>query len=207
MNICKLYVVRHGQSEHNRDEIVSGHVDPHLTELGKQQALLTKAKLAAITFDDVYSSDLQRAADTAALIYGSAVPSEHRLPGLRERNFGELDGSPGRVLVARIAETTAQYEALTDNEQWHFKHSHGMESDYEVSERFVETLAAIAQANPGKTILVAAHGGTLRTMLIKLGYATRRGLPSGSIDNASYVELDYSDGSFSVGTTSGIGKH
>ena len=204
--ICKLYVVRHGESEHNRDNLISGHVDSRLTETGKKQALATKQQLAMIDFDDVYSSDLQRAIDTASIIYGAVVPSEHRLVGLRERDYGQFDDRPLEHWEALKTEKQATHDALTEHEQWRFKHSHDAESLYEVSERFVETLAKIAQANPGKTILVGAHGATLRTMLIKLGYATAAELPSRSIDNAAYVELDYEDGSFSIGTVVGANK-
>jgi broad specificity phosphatase PhoE len=69
METCYIYVVRHGESVYNRDDVVSGQNNPKLTALGRQQANETKAKLAKIKFDEVYSSDLQRASDTAAIIF------------------------------------------------------------------------------------------------------------------------------------------
>lgn len=204
MNGCKLYLVRHGESEHNRDNIVSGHVNPPLTATGRQQALETKRKLAAVSFDDVYSSDLERAIQTAEIIYGQAVPIDHRLPELRERNFGRFEGKPNHHLKKTFENNQAEYSALPLAKQWTYKHAPGMESDAEVAERFVETLVEIARHNAGKTILVAAHGGTLRTTLIKLGYATSKTLPGASIANAAFVELDYADGEFHVGATDGV---
>jgi probable phosphoglycerate mutase len=206
MKSCKLYVVRHGESEHNRDSITSGHVDPDLTEMGKQQALSSKQALAHVHFDDVYSSDLQRAVKTAELIYGSPVPQNHQLLGLRERDFGQYDGRPIKHWEDLKEEKKPELDSLPDHEQWRYKHSPDAESLHEVSERFIQTLAGIAQANPGKTILVGAHGSTLRITLISLGYATTAQLPSKSIDNAAYVELDYSYGSFTVGTVVGANK-
>ena len=68
MNRCTLYLVRHGQSEHNRDDIISGQVDPSLTNQGIQDATKTKLKLSNVHFSDVYSSDLIRAYKTASII-------------------------------------------------------------------------------------------------------------------------------------------
>jgi broad specificity phosphatase PhoE len=206
MKQCKLYVVRHGESEHNRDNIMSGHVDPNLTERGKQQALRAKQAFAHIYFDGVYSSDLQRAVKTAELIYGSPVPYSHQLPGLRERNYGQYDGRASEHWTTLINQQKPEHDSLSQHAQWRYKHIPDAESLHEVSERFIEALAGIAQANPSKTILVGAHGATLRTMLISLGYATATELPSRSIDNAAYVELDYLDGSFTVGTVVGANK-
>ena len=81
-----------------------------------------------------------------------------------------------------------------------------MESDHEVATRFIGALKDIAEDNISKTILVAAHGGTLRTLLISLGYATNSELPYGSIDNASFVEIIYQDDKFIVGELGGIHK-
>ncbi len=204
MTVTKLFVVRHGESEFNRDNIVSGHVDPQLTELGIQQAALTRDKLTNIRFDTAYSSDLQRAIDTGEVIYGSAIPKAHQIPALRERNFGEFEGRPNAELQAKLIEKQPTFDRLSEHDKWKHKNTPDMESDYELSERFVTALAEIAQANLGKTILVAAHGGTVRTTLIKLGYFTRAQLASGSIGNAAYVELDYADGEFSVVDHDGI---
>ncbi len=206
MKPCKLYVVRHGESEHNRDKLTSGHVDPDLTSTGIQQALRSKQALADIQFDDVYSSDLQRAAKTAELIYGSPVASDHQLPGLRERDYGQYDGLPVKHWEDLKSKKQPEHDSLPEHKQWRYKHAPDAESLHEVSERFIEALASIAQSNPGKTILIGAHGGTLRTMLISLGYATTTELPPNSIDNAAYVELDYTDGSFTVGTVVGANK-
>jgi broad specificity phosphatase PhoE len=206
MKTCKLYIVRHGESVHNRDRISSGQVNPELTEKGRDQAAATKTKLADVHFDDVYSSDLQRAFDTAAIIYGSPVPPTHKLIGLRERNMGIFDGQSYDLWQASEAAAREHLDTLTDEEKLQHKHHESVESHAEVAERFIGTLASIAEANPGKTILVAAHGGTLRTTLVKLGYATLAELPSGSIENASFVELDYKDGVFTTGTVVGVNK-
>ena len=144
MKTCKLYVVRHGESVHNRDRISSGQVNPELTKKGKEQASITKAKLANVHFDDVYSSDLQRAADTAAIIYGSPVPPEHQLIGLRERNMGIFDGKSYDLWQASELAAHHHIQKLNEKQKFHHKHHASIESHAEVSKRFIGTLASIA---------------------------------------------------------------
>lgn len=194
MNKCKIYVVRHGESEHNLNDIVSGHVNPQLTDRGVQQALAAKDRLSNVHFDDVYSSDLDRAAETARHIYGQPVPIAHRLAELRERNFGALDGRPDEELRQVHNQHKNIHGELTGEERWHNKLAPDMESDHEVAERFIKAIISIAKKNTGKTILIAAHGGTVRTMLIGLKHGTQADFPPGSIKNASFVELSW-DGS------------
>lgn len=205
MTTTKLFVVRHGQTTHNRDKLISGYAEnPPLTEQGKQQAEETKQKLSHIQFDEAYSSDLQRAAHTAAIIYGKDVHPTNQLVELRERTFGSIEGGPQSQLDEFRARP--EFLAMDDKQRWHHKFADDMESDHEVSERFVGALRKIAARHPGKTILVAAHGGTLRTLLITLGFATPAELPFGSISNAAFIELDYSEGTFTIGQTGGITK-
>lgn len=198
MSFCTLYIVRHGQSEYNRDNIVSGHVDPILTQEGIAQAKKTKRELERVRFDTVYSSDLQRAIYTAEIIYSKPVPEENRLFSLRERNFGIVDGQPGKHLLKLRAEQAATYDTLSDEEKWQHKYTPDMESDFELAERFMAALKEIALNNPGRTVLVASHGGTLRTTLLRLGYMTREELPPGSVKNAGYIKLRFANGVFNV---------
>jgi len=206
MKRCTIYVVRHGQSEFNLSKITSGHVNPPLTEKGKMQAQSTKEKLSNIHFDEVFSSDLVRAIDTASIIYGRPVPKNQQSHNLRERNFGEYDGKPEAHLRQIREANNPHFESLTTEEQWRYAHSPGMESDHDVSSRFIAALAEIASNNVGKTILVGAHGGTLRTTLISLGYATPKELPGGSIHNGGYAELIYEAGEFQIGAVVGANK-
>ena len=61
----KIYLVRHGQSEGNLHDQFIGHTDIALTELGRRQAEMAAVYLESIHLDAIYSSDLQRAYDTA----------------------------------------------------------------------------------------------------------------------------------------------
>ncbi len=205
MTTTKLYVVRHGQTTHNRDGLISGYfVDPVLTEQGIIQANETKQKLSHIRFDEAYSSDLHRAAHTAAIIYGQDIHPTKQLTNLRERTFGSIEGKSNTLLDEFRLQP--HFQSLSAEERWHHKFEDDMESDHDVSTRFIGALRKIANDNKGKTVLVAAHGGTLRTLLISIGYTTSTELPFGSIDNAAFVELEYKDGTFITGEMGGIRK-
>ena len=182
-----IYLVRHGESESNKQRLVGGHVDTELTEQGKEQARKTRDALSHIKFDEAYSSDLKRAVDTAGIIYGKPVPEEHRLYGLRERSFGSFEGEPEHVLE----EGNAQRHEMPHDEGWTFKHIHDMENDHELTARCLPVLAKIAEENPGKTILIASHGGVIRSTVMKLAGYIYQEMPAGSFANAGYAELSY----------------
>jgi broad specificity phosphatase PhoE len=201
-----MYIVRHGQSVYNRDNIVSGHSDTSLTKHGGKQALETKNKLAGVHFDNVFSSDLKRAIQTAAIVFGKPVPKNQQLPQLRERNFGSIDGKSGMFLRQLHDEQKEAYEALSSDGRWKHKYAPDIESDHELSIRFMTALEKIALKHLGETILVVAHGGTLRTMLLKLGYGSTEDLPPGSFQNAGFVKLTFSDGQFKINKVDGVEK-
>lgn len=206
MKDCILYVVRHGESHTNRDGIVSGHFDTPLTELGKQQAKGAKKALQDVQFDEVYSSDLQRARDTAAIIFGGSVPVTHQLPDLRERNFGRFEQRPNAEFQELYKIFKQQEEQLTEQQRWEYKFAdhNDIESNHELSTRFLAGLEQIAQANMGKTVLVGAHGGSIRVALIQLGFGTEATLPPGSFSNASYVQLRFDGQKFTVEKVTGV---
>jgi broad specificity phosphatase PhoE len=206
MSHTTIVIIRHGQSVYNRDGIVSGHVDPELTELGKRQAIVSRDLLKKFHFDEVYSSDLQRAVHTAEIVSGMKVPKNHQLKELRERTFGIFDGKPSEHLIAQHEKNRSHFEKLSDEDKWRFKAHETVESDHQVSKRFILALEHIALEHSNQTILVAAHGGTIRTSLISLGYAKPSELPSGTLDNAGYAVLTFKNGEFSVGEVAGVRK-
>ena len=63
-----VYIVRHAQMEENKQKIIQGHLDTILNSEGEKQADLVAKALKDIPFDVCYSSDLQRATDTAKRI-------------------------------------------------------------------------------------------------------------------------------------------
>jgi len=200
MKRTRIYLVRHGESVLNKQGIISGQVDPEMTDEGRAQVRRTKQELKDVKFDVAYSSKMIRAMETADILYGKPMPDANRLQGLRERSFGSLDGKPEHL----INPGNEIRQKLSHKEGIHFKHVPDMESDYELTERFIPVLEKIAQANIGKTVLIAAHGGVIRTAVMKLADLTYQELPAKSFKNAGYVVLDYIDGDLKVEEINGV---
>ena len=95
--MADLYLVRHGQTELNVQNILQGGHDSPLTARGREQALATRAAFEArgVTFDRVYSSPLGRARRTAELIAGEGRSIE-LADDLREWHLGSLEGTSNR---------------------------------------------------------------------------------------------------------------
>jgi len=155
-----LTLVRHGQTSANIDGVWHGSTDTPLTPLGHRQAARVADWLRRHHPDvaAIYTSDLQRAHDTARAI-GAALGLEPRPePALREYDLGAWEGIPFRELWER--------HRLWDRMREDPHHApHGGESPLAVTTRFVDALRRIAGAHPGERVVVVAHGGALSMAL------------------------------------------
>lgn len=86
----RLFMVRHGQTTSNLNQVFAGQANAMLTELGRQQALAIRPILADFYFDKVYTSDLTRAIETQKLALPGAVSTP--TPLIRELDEGDLIG-------------------------------------------------------------------------------------------------------------------
>lgn len=172
-----LVLVRHGQSQWNLENRFTGFHDIDLSDLGRTEAADagTRLKTLGVTFDAVYTSTLQRAFHTAQIALTSAgqenlIPSIIRHDDLRERDYGDLTG-------LNKDETAKKY----GDEQVHiWRRSYdvcppGGECLQDVVEKRVRPYYE-ANIKPrlekGENILVAAHGNSLRALLIIIGAET-----------------------------------
>lgn len=204
-NLTTLYIVRHGETEWNKKGLLQGHGDSALTEEGKNQAKETGAKLKLIHFDEVFSSDLLRAHKTAEIITLERNLVIKTTNMLRERNYGEFEGKVYDEYNAALKKLVKQYKKSEDQDLI-FQKLHGVEPMEQSVTRLLTFLREIAVGNFGKTILIVAHGGIMRHMLIKLGFGTENTLPPGSILNAAFIKLESDGVDFFVKETKGITK-
>ena len=86
MDTVRIYIVRHEGAAENNQKIVQGHLDTRLNSEGERQSDLVAKALKDVPFDTCYSSDLQRAVETAkrVLVHHSGVELQTQL-GVRER--------------------------------------------------------------------------------------------------------------------------
>lgn len=169
-----LILVRHGQSEWNLQNLFTGWRNPDLTDQGVDEAKATgkKLKAAAIMPDLFYTSALQRAQRTLDLILdelGVVNVTITRHQALNERDYGDLSGlnkddarkkwGEEQVLIWRRSYDVPPPggESLKDTAARTLPY-------YEA-----EILPELAR---GKTVLVAAHGNSLRAMVMAIEQLT-----------------------------------
>lgn len=164
-----FYICRHGETENNKNQILSGWIDSPLTGKGLENVQATILKLKGTQFDSIQSSDLGRAATTADLIArGLGYEKEIVLSkALREVNYGDLAGMPIREAVKRFP----QVDKITD-----FTPPNG-ESLRHMQKRITEFLNNLSKSSPQQTILLTAHDGTMKAI-----YANFAGIDLGQHD-------------------------
>ncbi len=165
-----LVLVRHGQSEWNLKNLFTGWKDPALTEkgVGEARAAGQRLKAKGLKFDICFTSALSRAQNTLKLILeemGQTGLPETRDQALNERDYGELTGL--NKDDARV--------------KWGEEQVHIWRRSYDVpppgGESLKDTLARslpyyVNKIQPhvldGKTVLVAAHGNSLRSLIMTI---------------------------------------
>lgn len=158
-----LTLVRHGETDWNRDARIQGSTDIPLNDTGRAQARDAGRRLAGERTDGapvvVVSSDMSRAAETADLIaeaLGTTVAA--RYPGLRERNYGEAEGLNAADFHTRFG-------------PWHSADVPGAEEWPVVRERALRALAdAVADARASSApedpeVIAVAHGALIRQVI------------------------------------------
>lgn len=86
----RLYLIRHGETDYNKNRIIQGHTEVPLNDTGIAQATRLALRMKSIPLDLIYASDLRRAAMTATILAShTGVPLLYE-PGFRERNPGDL---------------------------------------------------------------------------------------------------------------------
>lgn len=206
-DFCTLYLIRHGETEWNRDHIVMGHSDAPLTEAGIRQAVELAALLRSIDFSAVYSSDSSRAVRTAEIVGGVGSSLVKKSVALRERNFLKFEGMSVAEYREKTKSSRAIKDALPEDKRWNFKIAGCVESDASLVARVVSSLQSIAAPHLGGNILVVTHGGPIRFLLVKLGFAPYGSLPSGSFKNCGYIVVKSDGNEFSVKEVNGIKEH
>lgn len=159
---------RHGRTDWNARGLFQGQEDIPLDELGLQQAREAAAELAHLAPARLVSSDLARAADTAAELASLTRLSVELDPRVRETFAGEWQGLAFAEIASRFP---------TDQAAWHggdpAVRAGGGESRVDVGRRMAAgTLDAVSNLASGETLVVASHGGSIRA-----GLAALMGLP------------------------------
>lgn len=157
----RLIFIRHGQTLWNMDGRVMGQLDSPLSPLGEMQAQAIAERLAEVSFDHLYSSDLGRAVQTAGFIAartGHAIQLEE---DLRERHLGVFQGITGEDKRSLHAQTWKACKAGGAD----YQIPGGGESQNQRRQRASSVMERLAERHPGNTVVIVSHDGILRGFL------------------------------------------
>jgi 2,3-bisphosphoglycerate-dependent phosphoglycerate mutase len=186
-----LVLVRHGQSEWNLKNLFTGWKDPGLTEFGVEEARIAGNRLneRGLRFDIAFTSALSRAQETLRLMLeeiGQPNLETLRDQALNERDYGDLSG---------LNKDDAR-------KRWGAEQVHLWRRSYDVSPPGGESLKdTVARALPyyvqeilprvlrGERVLVAAHGNSLRALVMVLDRLTPKTIPA--MELATGIPLVY----------------
>jgi 2,3-bisphosphoglycerate-dependent phosphoglycerate mutase len=169
----ELILLRHGQSQWNLENRFTGWVDVPLSPRGEEEARIAGTKLAGHRIDILYTSVLQRAIDTARLALASAgisdVPTV-RDAALNERMYGDLQGKNKAEAAAEFGDAQIK--------QWRRSYDvrpPGGESLADTAARVIPYWEAhiLPDLKAGRNVLIAAHGNSLRALVMHLDGLTR----------------------------------
>lgn len=154
--MTELVLIRHGETEMNRELRFQGHVNVGLNAVGLEQARRLARRMAGEHADALYASDLLRAQQTAQPISGELALPPLADAALREQSFGRVDGM-------RVDDIKAQWPDAWEG--WlRFDENYAMpegESARQFHGRVMDALHRLVVAHPEQRIVVVTHGGVL----------------------------------------------
>ena len=148
MSTAQLCIVRHGETDWNKSGILQGWLDVPINAQGRSQAAGMALTFANQGFEAIWCSTLVRASETAQILSSSLQLSSPRShDGLKERNFGAIQGIPKNELAEL---NPAQLEQiLRRNPAAQFV---GGESMDEFADRVLQALADIGDQHPKQKV-------------------------------------------------------
>ena len=191
----KLILLRHGESQWNLENRFTGWVDVPLSPRGENEARTAGEHLRDLPIDKLYTSVLQRAMNTAKIALETAgkgeLPTE-RDQALNERHYGDLQG-------LNKAETATQYG---DEQVKIWRRSYDVPPPGENGESFKDTAARtlpyfqahiLPDIKAGKSVMVVAHGNSLRSIVMELDNLTREQVLELNIPTGIPLVYDFDD--------------
>jgi probable phosphoglycerate mutase len=188
----RYHVMRHGQSKANAAGVIVSAIDSDrsgdwgLSELGGRQALAAAESSGLPAGTAIWSSDFSRARETAEIVRAClGAPAVALTDALRERSFGELEGSA----VGNYGRVWAADEATADGTGTGSA-SLGVEAAAAVLDRATALVAGLERRYSGRDVLLVSHGDTLQILqagFLRLDPSRHRRVPH--LETAEIREL------------------
>lgn len=164
----ELIVVRHGQTDLNREPRFQGQIDAPLNALGQMQALRLSQRLADERIDALLASDLTRTRQTAAPLSERLGLSPTLSTALREQRFGAFEGLSFTEVIERYP---GDWNRWLEHDP-DFSPPAGGECVRSFHARVIAAVRDLVRQHAGRTLAVITHGGVLDML-----WRTAQGLP------------------------------
>jgi broad specificity phosphatase PhoE len=194
-NITKtLYIVRHGQTELNRQGIVQGRgMNTDLNDEGRKQAAQFFDAYKDVAFDKIYISELKRTQQSIQQFIDLGIPYE-KLEGLDEMAWGVLEGTESTP-ENRAAFLQAIREWVAGNLDVSLE---GGESPNQVKERQEKAISTILSHPEEETVLICMHGRAMRLLLCWITGHPLTEMETFPHQNLILYKLTYDGGKFEI---------
>lgn len=150
--MTSIYLVRHGQTAWNKEEIFRGRTDVPLDETGLKQAELAGKYFKGMEIYAIYTSPLSRALQTAQEIAQFYNLKVQPLPGIIDMSFGKWEGRPHQEIRENDKEIYRQWV-----EEPHLVRLPGGEGLDDVRVRAMAAMEEVIRNHPGKTLVLVSH--------------------------------------------------
>ncbi|WP_088287234.1 histidine phosphatase family protein [Ideonella sp. A 288] len=192
--MTELIVIRHGETDWNRQHRFQGQIDVPLNAIGLQQAERLAERLVDEPIEVLVASDLQRAQATAAPLAQHRVPQVLVEPLWREQSFGVLEG----LDVPTIRSTHPDLWAQWTRHEADYALPGGAESNTAFYARIEQALAALLAAHAGRRVAVVTHGGVLDMLWRRVQGQPLHGPRTCDIPNTGINRLRWHDGGLQI---------
>lgn len=191
--MTELVLIRHGETDMNRELRFQGHVNVALNAIGLEQARRLAARMAGEQADAVYVSDLLRARQTAEPIAGELSLQPVPESGLREQSFGKVDGMRVDDIQRDHPEAWAGWLRFEED----FAMPDG-ESTRAFHARVMEAVQRVVAAHPSQRVVVVTHGGVLDMIYRTARSLGLNGPRQSDIPNAGFNRIRVRDGGIDI---------
>ncbi len=172
MKVKNIYLIRHGETDWNKNHRFQGQTDIKLNETGRDQAIKLRPLMQQLQIESVYSSTLTRAYETAELASQEIRISIQKDDRLRETNVGAAEGLTMDELLQKFGSDCLTKWRSYDERLLDYSFENG-ESKRQMMFRVRQVFLDIAQNSNRGSIAVFSHGMVMRAMTFIFG----EGLP------------------------------
>ncbi len=168
MKLKNLYVIRHGETDWNKNQKFQGQTDVKLNDTGREQAIALRPMMQQLQIESVYASTLSRAYETAEIAIQDLKLTIQKDERLRETNIGAAEGLTLNEILEKYGEECLLKWRSYDERLLDFSFENG-ETKRQMMYRLRQAFLDIAQHSNRQSVAIFSHGMLMRAMTFVFG--------------------------------------